>query len=189
MENQTPPGFSEKLDAPSSDTQSTELGPYLQLDITETAPGFPKRSKSRFWRRLRLGRKIFVRRTAAFFSDTKKMVILWTAIIALIVISRIFGWDQKLIGGVVVIIGLVFSAFSWLGAMILSGIALIPFIGPPLVTILSSSLLWIINGLGYFVSIIAIKAGHGKTVLNYRLLVIVFLTGMATGYVIAKLLE
>ena len=116
-------------------------------------------------------------------------MILWAAIIALIIVGKFLNWDDAIIGGVVVIVGLIFSAFSWLGAMILSGIALIPFIGAPLVTVLSSSILWIINALGYFVSIIAIKAGHGKTVLNYRLLVIVFLTGLSMGYVIAKLLE
>ncbi len=177
---------------PPSDTlptTSAELSEYIHLDITEVIPGLPKRAKSRFRRRLKLGRRILVSRTGAFFRDTKKMMILWSAIILLIIFGKWFGWDQHIVGGVVVIIGLIFSAFSWLGAIILSGIAVIPFIGPPLVTILSSSILWIINGLGYFVSIVAIKSGHGRTVLNYRLLMIVFLTGLASGYVIAKLIE
>ncbi len=181
----------------SADTEnkrSKDLGEYLHLDITEEMTPEPdthsavRRTRKKFWRRMRLGRKILVSRTSAFFRDTKKMVILWIAILSLIVTGKFLGWDQEIVGGVVVIVGLIFSAFSWLGAMILSGIALIPFIGAPLVTILSSSLLWIINGLGYFVSIVAIKAGHGKTVLNYRLMVLVFLTGLATGYVLAKLI-
>lgn len=174
-------------------TLSKELGEYIQLDITEEirdepAAALQRKPRTRFLKRLRLGRRILIKRTGAFFRDTKKMMILWAAIIALIIVGKFLNWDDAIIGGVVVIVGLIFSAFSWLGAMILSGIALIPFIGAPLVTVLSSSILWIINALGYFVSIIAIKAGHGKTVLNYRLLVIVFLTGLALGYVIAKLI-
>lgn len=172
-----------------------DLGAYLHLDIQETV--LPEkeiiipviRKKRRLWRRIRIGRRILVSRTAAFFKDTKKMIVSLIILLAVGAVGIWLEWDKEVIGGVVLILGILSSVFSWLGAAILSLIALIPIIGPLIVTILSSSILWLINGLGYFVSVIAIKAGHGRTVLNYRLLVIVFLTGMVSGYVIAKLIN
>jgi hypothetical protein len=179
----------------SQKKSTQELGEYLHLDITEEIPletetsVIQRRPRNKFWRRIRLGRKILVSRTASFFKDTKKMLLFLTIIIATGVVGKLFDWDDEVIGGILVILGIISSVFSWLGAAILSLIAVIPVIGPLIVTILSSSLLWVINGLGYFVSVIAIKAGHGKTVLNYRMLVLVFLTGLVSGYVIAKLVN
>jgi hypothetical protein len=172
-----------------------DLGAYLHLDIKESdesgkeisIPVF--RKKRRLWRRLRIGRKTLVSRTASFFKDTKRMLFFITIIIATGVAGKLLDWDDEVTGGILVLLGIISSVFSWLGAAILSLIAIIPIIGPLVVTILSSSILWVINGLGYFVSVVAIKAGHGKTVLNYRLLVLVFLTGLVSGYVIAKLVN
>ena len=175
-----------------------DLTGYIHLKIEErTQPESKIEQKivpdavreNSFWRRLHVHRKIFVSKTAAFFKDTKRMVVVWTILIALGVMTLYFGWDREIFGGAIVILGILSSAFAWLGAVLLSGIGVIPLVGPLLVTILSSSLLWVINALGYFVSVVAIKAGHGKTVLNYRLLVIVFLTGLVAGYVIARLVQ
>jgi hypothetical protein len=44
-----------------------------------------------------------------------------------------------------------------------------------------------LNALGYFISIIAIKKGHTNVVISYRLLTIVFLTGIAIGFIISRL--
>jgi hypothetical protein len=175
-----------------------ELGAYLHLKIEERQqPEMDLEKaiipdavrKQKFWKRFHTHRKIFASRTAEFLKDSRKMFILWLIIFGMVAIGLYFNWDRGIVGGTIVIFGIVSSAFAWLAAGLLSLIGLIPFIGPLLVTILSSSLLWIINALGYFVSVVAIKAGHGKTVLNYRLLVIVFLTGMVTGYVVAKIIQ
>jgi hypothetical protein len=182
----------------STRIEEEELGAYLHLKIEEKQQPEMELEKAiipdsvrkqKFWKRFHTHRKIFASRTANFFKDSRKMFVVWLIIIAMVMTAFYFNWDRGIVGGTIVIFGIVSSAFAWLGAGILSLIGLIPFIGPILVTILSSSLLWIINGLGYFVSVVAIKAGHGKTVLNYRLLVIVFLTGLVTGYVIAKIVQ
>lgn len=182
----------------STKYEEEELGAYIHLKIEEKqkpemdlekaiVPGAVRKQK--FWKRFHTRRKIFVSRTAEFFKDSRKMFLVWLIMIAMILITFYFEWDRGIAGGSIVIFGILSSAFSWLAAGLLSLIGLIPFIGPILVTILSSSLLWVINGLGYFVSVVAIKAGHGKTVLNYRLLVIIFLTGLVTGYVVARIIQ
>ncbi len=175
-----------------------DLGAYLHFRIEERESpehAFEKRvvperiRHRRLWRRFHVQRKILVSKTASFFSDTRRMVVVWALLLGLVALSFLLEWDKQVIGGLVLVVGIVSSAFAWMGAAVLSGIAVVPFVGPALASILSSSVLWIINGLGYFVSVIAIRAGHGKTVLNYRLLVIVFLTGMVVGYVVARMLD
>ena len=174
-----------------------ELGSYLHLEIEEQKTRELKIEKaivpesvrhSGFWQRFHTHRRILVSRTANFLKDTRKMRIFWAIIIAAVTAGIFLKFDRNVIGGSVFVVGIISNAFAWLAAGMLSGIGMIPLIGPVLVSILSSSVLWIINALGYFVSVIAIKAGHGKAVLNYRLLVIVFLTGLVTGFVIARLL-
>lgn len=191
-------GSSEIIPNGSTKYEEEELGAYLHLKIEEKQQ--PERElekaiipdsvrKKKFWKRFHTHRKIFASRTAEFLKDSRKMFLVWLIIIAMILVTFYFEWDRGIAGGSIVIFGILSSAFSWLAAGLLSLIGLIPFVGPLLVTILSSSLLWIINGLGYFVSVVAIKAGHGKTVLNYRLLVIIFLTGLVTGYVVARIIQ
>lgn len=70
--------------------------------------------------------------------------------------------------------------------MVLIGI--VPWIGPLIVKVLALPFFWILNGLGYFASIVAIKKGHGKTVLNYRVLTIIFLVGVVVGYILGRYL-
>ncbi|MFQ5582914.1 MAG: hypothetical protein ACE5GL_00580 [Calditrichia bacterium] len=53
---------------------------------------------------------------------------------------------------------------------------------------LALPIFWILNSIGYFLSIIAIKRGYSKTVLDYRVLTVVFLVGVAIGFVIGKLI-
>ncbi len=175
-----------------------ELGSYLHLEIEEQktrelriekaiVPESVRRSG--FWRRFHIHRSILVSRTANFLKDTRKMLIVWTFIVLIAGAGILLEFDRNILGGSVFVFGIISNAFAWLAAGILSGIGMIPFVGPVLVSILSSSVLWIINALGYFVSVVAIKAGHGKAVLNYRLIVIVFLTGLVAGYVIARLIQ
>jgi len=174
-----------------------DIGAYLHVEINEEEKPELEIEKALVpdsvrhkdtYKKLHRRRRFSLKRTTAFIKDTRRMLVVWTIIAAAITGALYYEWDKQIVGGGVLLIGIISSAFSWLGAAVLSLIGAIPFVGGFLATILSSSLLWIINGLGYFVSVIAIKAGHGKAVLNYRLLVIVFLTGLVTGWVIAKII-
>jgi hypothetical protein len=183
--------------ASAGQPQEDDIGAYLHVEIKEEEKpelGIEKalvpdsvRQKDAY-RKLHRRRRVFLIRTAAFFRDFRRMLLVWTIIAAAIAGAMVYEWDKEIVGGSVLLFGIISSAFSWLGAALLSLVGAIPLVGGFLVTILSSSILWIINGLGYFVSVVAIKAGHGKAVLNYRLLVIIFLTGLVTGYVIAKII-
>jgi hypothetical protein len=123
-----------------------------------------------------------------FFRNTwifRKIIITWVIIAGAIAIGWHYNLDKKLVLLILFIFALLTKAFIGLLALI----GLVPLIGPIIVNVLSIPFFWILNGLGYFVSIIAIKKGHGKTVLNYRLITIVFLIGVVVGYIIARLLQ
>ena len=84
----------------------------------------------------------------------------------------------------VMIFGLFAEAFSGLIALL----ATVPVVGPIVAKVLTLPIFWIFNALGYFVSLVAIKRGYKKEVINYRFVTMVFLTGFAVGFIIAKLL-
>jgi len=82
----------------------------------------------------------------------------------------------------VLLVGFYTGLVGW----ILGMIALVPFIGPILVKILTMSFIWLLNAFGYLVSYIAIKRGYSKDVIAYRGLTIALLVGIVIGYVVAQ---
>ena len=118
-----------------------------------------------------------------FFLAFWKTIIVWIIIGVFVTVALHYEVDEAVIGGVVVIFGLITQAFVGL----ISIIALVPLIGPIIAKLLALPVFWLINAMGYFVSIVAIKKGYSKEVLNYRVLTIVLLIGIVIGYIIGKL--
>lgn len=119
-----------------------------------------------------------------FFKTFWKTILLWIIIGIFIVIALHYHVDKNIIGGVVVVFGIITQAFIGL----LNIIGLVPLIGPIIAKVLALPLFWLINALGYFVSIIAIKRGYSKQVINYRILTVVLLVGIVIGFVLGKLI-
>ena len=74
------------------------------------------------------------------------------------------------------------GAFAWLMGLV----ALLPFIGPLIVKVLSIGFIWLLNAVGYLVSFVAIKRGYSKDVLTYRGLTIAVIVGIIVGYILGK---
>jgi hypothetical protein len=119
-----------------------------------------------------------------FFRAFWKTILIWIIIAIIILIGLYLDIDRTVIGGVVVIFGLITQAFVGLIGII----SLIPLIGPIIAKVLALPVFWLINALGYFVSILAIKKGYSRDVMNYRVLTVVLLVGIVIGYVLGKLL-
>jgi hypothetical protein len=123
-------------------------------------------------------------RTWDFIYSFRKIFIIWLILTVIVIVGVLIGWDKKAIAFVAIVFGLVSQAFIGL----INLIALIPVIGPLVAKVLALPIYWILNGLGYFVSLIAIKKGYSKDVVNYRVLTIVFLVGVAVGFIIGHLI-
>ncbi len=126
----------------------------------------------------------FFRRIWGFIYSFRKIFIIWAILAIFVIVGIAIGLDKKAIAFFAIIFGLISQAFLGL----INLIALIPLVGPLIAKVLALPVYWILNGLGYFVSLIAIKRGFSKDVINYRVLTIVFLVGIAVGFVIGKLI-
>ncbi|MFH1214098.1 MAG: hypothetical protein V1681_08405 [Candidatus Neomarinimicrobiota bacterium] len=120
---------------------------------------------------------------ADFFRRYYKLIITWAVIIVAIIVGIHFKVDK----GLILVIVMVFGAFSQAFTGLVAIIALVPFLGPLLAKVLTLPIFWLLNALGYFVSAVAIKRGHKKEIVNYRFMTMVFLTGFAVGFIVAKL--
>lgn len=114
----------------------------------------------------------------------RKLIIAWVVIAGLIVLGLFFDVDKEIIAVAVVVFGILANAFAGLAALI----ALIPVVGPLVIKVLTLPIFWLLNALGYYVSVIAIKKGYGRGVVNYRIITMIFLLGFAVGFIIAKLI-
>ena len=119
----------------------------------------------------------------AWWQSWKVMVVLWVVMVALVWVALSYDVNKSVIAGSVVVVGLVSNAFAWL----LGVIALIPIVGPLIVKVLSIGFIWILNAVGYLVSLVAIKRGYSRDVLTYRGVTLAMIIGIVIGFVIGKL--
>jgi len=119
-----------------------------------------------------------------FFQAFWKTILTWVVIASFIVIAIHYNVDKSVIGGAVVIFGIISQAFVGL----LNIIGLVPIVGPIIAKVLALPFFWLLNAMGYFVSILAIKRGYTKEVVNYRILTVVLLIGIVIGFIIGKII-
>lgn len=125
-----------------------------------------------------------LKKIGLFFYRFWKMILIWIILFIFILLGLHFGLDKK----VIAVFALIFGIFSHAFAGLISIIAIIPIIGPLIVRVLSLPLFWLLNAVGYYVSVVAIKKGYSKDVINYRIITIIFLVGFTVGFLIAKLI-
>ena len=119
----------------------------------------------------------------SFFQVYKKHILLWLMIAVFIMIALKLGIDQKMVVFVTLVLGLFTQLFVGLGALL----SMIPFIGPLIVKVFAIPFFWILNALGYFVGIIAIKRGYSGEFMKSRVLTIALLVGIIVGYIIGHI--
>ena len=105
-------------------------------------------------------------------------------LVILIYLAVHYDINYKIIAGGTVVIGIVSGVFAWLVGII----GLVPIVGPLIVKVLSLSVIWLLNALGYLVSYIAIRRGYSQDVLTYRGLTIALIIGMVIGFVLGSII-
>ncbi len=121
-------------------------------------------------------------RAQPIWKNYKVMIPIWLGLLGLVWLGVYLGIDKRAIAGVIFLLGLLSNAFAWL----LGIVALVPIIGPLLVKVLSLSIVWILNALGYLVSFVAIRRGYSRDVMTYRGLTVALIVGIVIGYVLGK---
>lgn len=118
-----------------------------------------------------------------FFSNYRVAILAWLLIVVLITAGLYYSIDRNVVALAVLIVGVLGQAF----AALIAWIGLVPLVGPMVAHVLALPFIWLLNGVGYLVSIVAIKRGYSKDVLNYRLITVALLFGITFGYVLGKL--
>ena len=119
-----------------------------------------------------------------FLINYRVALLAWILIIILIYAGLYYSIDKNAVALAVLTVGVLGHAF----AALIAWIGFLPLVGPMIAHVLSLPFLWLINGIGYVASIIAIKRGYSKDVLNHRVITITLLFGITLGYVLGKLI-
>jgi hypothetical protein len=112
----------------------------------------------------------------------KLMVPLWISLVLFVVVGYYRHWDAHLVLGGTFVIALLSNAIAWLALTI----GMVPIAGPLIVKILALPFIWLLNAIGYVISLLAIRRGYSKDVLTYRGLTIALIVGIVLGYVLGK---
>ena len=120
----------------------------------------------------------------AFFKYNWKHIVGWSLFLVAIVVALYFGVEKKFVVLVTIVLGVFTQFFAGISALI----ALIPFIGPLIVKVLAIPFFWLLNGIGYFVSIVAIKKGYSRELIGSRVLTFAVLVGLVLGYIIGHII-
>ena len=119
-----------------------------------------------------------------YLKKNKYHLLIWTFLFSSMVIAITYGVDEKFVVFITLILGLFTQVFSGFGALVTT----IPIVGPLIIKVFTIPFFWVLNALGYFVSVIAIKKGYKKEVASSRVLTIALLLGIIVGYVLGHII-
>ena len=119
----------------------------------------------------------------SFLKSNWKHLVGWTLFLIAIIVALYFGVEKKVVVLVTILLGVFTQFFAGITALI----TLVPFIGPLIVKVLAIPFFWLLNGLGYFISIVAIKKGYSRELVGSRVLTLAVLVGLVIGYIIGHI--
>jgi hypothetical protein len=100
------------------------------------------------------------------------------------VAARYLGVEGRIIAVVVLVVGWLSQVFT----AVLGVVALIPIVGPLIVSIVTLPFFLLVNGIAYVVTLVAVRKGYVRSAIESRILVTALLVGIVIGYVLGKLL-
>ena len=119
-----------------------------------------------------------------YLKKNKYHLLIWSVLFSSMVIAITYGVDEKFVVFITLILGLFTQVFSGFGALVTT----IPLVGPIIIKVFTIPFFWVLNALGYFVSVIAIKKGYKKEVTSSRVLTIALLLGIIVGYILGHII-
>ena len=119
-----------------------------------------------------------------FFKQRWKHILAWVIVLVIIIIALKMEVDGKVVVFVTLILGFFTQVFTGVGALI----AMVPWIGPFVIKVFTIPFFWLLNAMGYLVSIIAIKKGYSKQLTSSRVLTVALLFGIIIGYVLGHII-
>ena len=110
-------------------------------------------------------------------------VLVLILLVVFIVVAKYLGVEGRIIALVVLVVGWLSQAFAFLLALL----ALIPVVGPLIVSVVTLPFFLVVNGLAYVITLVSVRKGYVRSAIESRILVAALLVGMVMGYVLGKL--
>ena len=114
----------------------------------------------------------------------RKKFLGWLVALILMAIAMFYGIDKKIIVFTTFIVTIFTEIFVGISALI----AMIPFIGPLIIKVISFPIFWILNALGTLISGLAIKKGYTTKLAKGRIITLALLIGIIIGYIIGHII-
>ena len=119
-----------------------------------------------------------------FLKHRWKHLLVWALALVIMIVALKMEVDGKIVVFVTLILGFFTQIFAGFGALI----AMVPWVGPFVIKIFTIPFFWMLNAMGYFVSIIAIKKGYSKELTRSRVLTVALLFGIIIGYILGHII-
>ena len=114
----------------------------------------------------------------------RKKFLGWLVALILMAIAMFYGIDKKIIVFTAFIVTIFTEIFAGISALV----AMIPFIGPLIIKVISFPVFWILNALGTLVSGLAIKKGYTTKLAKGRIITLALLIGIIIGYIMGHII-
>jgi hypothetical protein len=126
---------------------------------------------------------MYTPRIAVIWAQYRRTFIALAIMVLVVVAGWLLGLKGSLVAAIATLVGLLTAAFTGLIGLV----GLIPGIGPLIIKVLSIPFIWLMNGAGYFTALFLAQRGHARSVVDSRVLTVMFLIGVVIGFIIGKI--
>ena len=118
------------------------------------------------------------------FYPSKRNIVVWVVIGTFIAVGWVLHLSKELLAVVLLLGGLFTQAFTF----VISIIAMVPLVGPIVVSILTWPILFIIKGATFIMTYFAIRRGYGRDIIRANVLASTFFVGTIFGFILGRVI-
>jgi len=118
------------------------------------------------------------------FYPSKRNIVVWAVIGTFIVVGWVLHFSKELLAIVLLLGGLFTQAFTF----VISIVAMVPLVGPIVVSILTWPILFIIKGVTFIMTYFAIRRGYGRDIIRANVLASTFFVGTIFGFILGRVI-
>jgi hypothetical protein len=126
---------------------------------------------------------MYTPRIAVIWAQYRRTFLALGVMALVVLVGWLLGLKGSIVAALATLVGLLTAAFTGLVGLV----GLVPWIGPLVIKVLSIPFIWLMNGAGYFAAIFLAQRGHSRSVVDSRILTVMFLVGVVIGFIIGKI--
>ena len=121
-------------------------------------------------------------------SKLKWKILVWIILVMALSLAFFYGKQYGINQRIIILVTLALGTFTQIFSGITSLIALIPFFGPFILKVISITIFYILNAMGWVVSAVAIKKGYVNELSKSRTITLALLVGIIIGYILGNII-